>query len=89
MIEKMCDGCPVTGIDLSELRRFPLVAITKSCDQNRYDMFYCAFGKIPAKLMFQKTLANRFGIPYTVFHKTSLLSGYLLLRQQQYTPDLV
>ena len=73
MIEKMRDGCAMSGAGLSKLRRFAFVAVAKRGDKNRHNMLQRDFGKRLTKMIFQQALVNRFGMAYTLFHKTSLL----------------
>lgn len=73
MIEKMRDGCPMTGTEHGELRRLGFVGAGENSDKNRHDMSKGNPAEVFAKLIFQQALVNCFGMAYTLLHKTSLL----------------
>ena len=72
MIEKVRDGCSMTGTEHGELRCFPFISARENSDKNRHNMSERNTTEVFTELIFHQALANRFGMAYAVFHKTSL-----------------
>ena len=72
MIEKARDRCSMTRTEHGKLRCLGLIGARENRDKNRHDMSKRNTAEVFTELIFHQALANRPGIEYAVFHKTSL-----------------